>query len=62
MLTDSEFMTAKDVAERLRVSERTVRRLIATGSLRVCRIGRGVRIRRADLEAFLRRRRDIDPR
>jgi excisionase family DNA binding protein len=62
MPTISEFMTAKDVAAQLRVSERTVRRLIATGALRVRRVGRAVRISPADLEAYLRRRRPRDHR
>lgn len=38
------LLTAREVAEILRVSERTVRRLIAERKLRVARIGRSVRV------------------
>ena len=38
------LLTARQVAENWQVSERTVRRLIADGRLRVVRVGRAVRI------------------
>jgi excisionase family DNA binding protein len=38
------LLTVSDVAERLQVSPRTVRRMIATGQLRIIRLGRSVRI------------------
>jgi excisionase family DNA binding protein len=47
------FFTVAEVAERLNVSTRTVRRWIALGLLRVHRFGRTVRISEADLAAFL---------
>jgi excisionase family DNA binding protein len=47
------FFTIADVAERLNVCERTVRRWIDFGLLRVHRFGRTVRISEADLAAFL---------
>ena len=39
------LLTVKEVATILRVSERTVRRLIAEGKLGVVRIGRSVRVK-----------------
>jgi excisionase family DNA binding protein len=39
-----ELLTARQVAENWQVSERTVRRMIADGRLRVVRVGRTVRI------------------
>jgi excisionase family DNA binding protein len=47
-----------EVAERLNVCERTVRRWIAAGLLPVHRFGRTVRISEADLAAFLALRRE----
>ena len=49
------LLTVKDVANRLRVSTRTVWRFIANGELRTVRIGkRIVRIRLSDLKRFLK--------
>src|SRR4051812_1113641 len=42
-----------DVADRLRISEREVRRWIAAGRLPVVRFGRAVRIRPADLAQLI---------
>ncbi|MCH7870466.1 MAG: helix-turn-helix domain-containing protein [Planctomycetes bacterium] len=47
------LLTVREVAERLRVSVRTVWTLIARGSLRPTRIGRCVRIQPAELERLL---------
>jgi excisionase family DNA binding protein len=44
------LLTAKEVASLLRLSERTVRRMIADGQLSVVRIGRSVRIRPGALD------------
>ena len=44
-----DLLTRAEVARYLRVSDRTVSRLIRTGQLPASRIGRGVRIRRSDL-------------
>ena len=54
----SEFHTVTEVAHRLRVSDKTVRREIERGRLRVARIGKGrrharIRISEADLQAYL---------
>jgi excisionase family DNA binding protein len=45
------------VAERLEISQDTVRRLIARGDLKVMRIGSAVPVDAAELEAFLDRQR-----
>lgn len=44
-----------EVAERLSVVPRTVRRLIDLGELPTCRIGRAVRIAEEDLARYLHR-------
>jgi excisionase family DNA binding protein len=54
----NRFVTVLDVAERLGVSERTIRRWIAAGILPVHRFGRAVRISEIDLAAFLALHRD----
>jgi excisionase family DNA binding protein len=46
-----------EAAKLLRVSEKTVRRLITAGALAAYRVGRRVRISEADLRAFLNQRR-----
>jgi excisionase family DNA binding protein len=49
-----EFLTVAEVAQLLRLDQQTVRNWIDQGSLRAIRVGaRRVRIRRADLDAFL---------
>lgn len=45
----ADLLTRAEVAQYLRVSDRTVSRLIRTGQLPALRIGRAVRIRHADL-------------
>ena len=51
--TLAPLLTAKDAAHILNVSQRTIRRLIASGSIGAVRIGRSVRIRRRDLVALI---------
>ncbi|MGN6503137.1 MAG: helix-turn-helix domain-containing protein, partial [Pseudolysinimonas sp.] len=46
------FLTREDVAEMLKVSTRTVDRYIDSGSLPASKVGRLVRVRRADFDAF----------
>jgi excisionase family DNA binding protein len=53
----SRLFTLKDVAERLSVSERTVRRLIDAGDLISIRVGHQRRVSEDDLALFLRRNR-----
>ena len=50
------LLTLPDAADTLRVSTRTVRRLIARGELPVLRVGRQLRLADAGLAAYLRRR------
>jgi excisionase family DNA binding protein len=53
----SSMHTVTSVAERLGVSEKTVRRLIARGELPVHRIGHSLRVSEDDLQAFLKQHR-----
>ncbi|MBW8298672.1 MAG: helix-turn-helix domain-containing protein [Hydrogenophaga sp.] len=50
-----QYQTVQEVADRLKVSEATVRHWIKDGSLRAIDIGKGWRISDADLQDFLRR-------
>ena len=49
----AQLLTVREVAATLRVSTMTVYRLIKAGELRSTRVGKGYRIRPADLELFL---------
>lgn len=48
------LMTVNDVAERLDVSPRSVRRLITEGKIRIYRIRRSIRISEADFLNYLK--------
>lgn len=52
MMTKEEFLTLKEVAEILRVSERSIFRYIHGGRLKATKIGHW-RIREKDLDDFL---------
>ena len=52
------FLKIKDIAATLRVTERTVRRWIASGELPTYRFGGSLRISRQDFEAFVRASRE----
>jgi excisionase family DNA binding protein len=52
-MADETYYTSKEVAERLKVTDRTVRRWISDGSLKVIRLGRSVRIAESDLQRFI---------
>jgi excisionase family DNA binding protein len=54
MLLKEPLLTVSEVAERLRVSTKTVRRRIKDGRLRSIRISGLIRIAMADLEDFIR--------
>ena len=47
------LLTVAEVAGILRLSVRSVRRLVAENQLPVVRIGRAVRVRREDLRSFI---------
>lgn len=49
----TELLTIPEVAERLRVSERTVKKLLATGQLRKVGIGARTLITDREVEAFI---------
>jgi excisionase family DNA binding protein len=50
------LLTVADVAQVLRVSTRTVRRLIKSGALASVTVGRSIRVRAEDLAALTRPR------
>ena len=54
-----DLLTRAEVARYLRVSDRTVSRLIRTGKLPAARIGRAVRVRQSDLLEMLNRKPSI---
>lgn len=47
------LLSRKDAAKALAISQRHLDSLIYAGALKVIRLGRSVRIRVADIEAFL---------
>ena len=56
------FLTVRDVADLLKVSEKTVRRLQSRGDLPSFRVGTQVRFRRTDIEDWVDRQQDTpDP-
>jgi excisionase family DNA binding protein len=56
ILAEERFLTIEEVAERLRVSDRTVRRWIESGALHAYKPGGEWRIQATDLAAFLETR------
>lgn len=50
------MLTVKEVAERCKLTEPTVRDLIKSGELKAGTFGREYRVRQADFDAFCRRR------
>jgi len=54
-MPQDRYQTVQDVADRMKVSEATVRHWIKEGGLRAIDIGKGWRISDADLRDFLRR-------
>lgn len=55
-MPQDRYQTVQELAERLEVSEATVRQWIKSGELRAIDIGKGWRIANTDLEHFLRAR------
>ena len=47
------LLTVSEVAERMRVSNMTVYRLIKSGQLSAIRVGKNYRIRRVDVDRYL---------
>ena len=58
--TPEAFCTIPDVADRLQVSVRTVRRWVKTGELIAHKLGVQWRISEVDLDLFLRTRRGVN--
>lgn len=56
---DQSFLTIKQVAERLHLSEKTIRRLITRGDLMAHQFGTQYRISEADLSTYLRLHRGL---
>lgn len=52
-----EFYTVEEIAELLKVHDRTIRREIQRGKLKKVMIGNSLRIRRDDLEEYLEKNR-----
>lgn len=53
---DDVLLTVAEVAQLMRVSNMTVYRLIKAGQLAALRVGKNYRIRRRDVERYLRER------
>jgi len=57
MQVQPQVLTLREVQAELRLADRTLRRLVATGELPVIRLGQRVlRVRREDLDRYLRAR------
>lgn len=55
-MVENEFLTVDEVAELLKLNQQTVRNMIDRAEMPAVRVGpRRIRIRRADLDAFLDR-------
>lgn len=52
-MSDSKLMTVGQSAEHMNVSPATVRRIINRCEIRCSRIGRSLRLRQGDVEAFI---------
>jgi excisionase family DNA binding protein len=50
---DDEYLTVNEIAEHLKINPQTVRNWIGAGTLPAVRVGRRVRIRRADVDRLL---------
>jgi excisionase family DNA binding protein len=55
-----EFLTVQEIARSVKLHPQTVRNRIAAGTLPAVRIGRCVRVRRADFDRFLEASRRSD--
>ncbi|HEX4150344.1 MAG TPA: helix-turn-helix domain-containing protein [Pirellulales bacterium] len=53
--TETHLLTAREAADHLRISQRTLFTLTARGEIPAVRIGRAVRYRAADLTSYVER-------
>lgn len=53
MIENSEFLTAQEVADRLRVSIQTIIRELKSGELKGSKVGNQWRIRKSDILKYL---------
>ena len=53
------LFTVREIADDLKISQKQVRRWIAAGDLIAHRLGRQIRISKADRDLFLRQRRGL---
>ena len=51
--SDDEFLTVAEIAQILKLNQQTVRNWIENGTLPALRVGRRVRVRRSDFDAFV---------
>ena len=58
-MPQDRYQTVQELADRLEVSEATVRQWIRGGALRAIDIGKGWRIAETDLAAFLKARETV---
>ncbi len=56
-MMSEKLHTVFEVAARLKLSERTIRRFLSEGKLAAVYVGRGVRIEESEVKAFLDSRR-----
>ncbi|MGD0254536.1 MAG: helix-turn-helix domain-containing protein [Acidimicrobiales bacterium] len=52
-ITSTRYLTVREVASTLRVSNMTVYRLINSGDLRAVRVGKSFRLREDDVNGYL---------
>ena len=56
LMTDQKFYTLEEIADILRVSVETVRRLIISGDIEAKRVGRQYRISQENLNKYLEKK------
>lgn len=55
---NEEFLSVKEIAERLKISKMFIHRAIRKGELKAYRLGNKFRIKVEDLENFLKKKKD----
>ena len=61
-MTNTDVMTVREVAEYLKVKERTIYRLVAKGGIPAFKVGGSWRFRRAEIEEWITRSRQDENR